>query len=462
MCGIAAVFNGESTEMVKLPALIHDLLIMTQLRGMDSTGIVNLSSKYELNLYKKTVNANDFMEMRQARTLVDQSKSGFGTIIHCRKATIGGKTQEAAHPFVVQNEDGKDALAMVHNGTLSNHTLREHVSDSHWLSDQLMQKREKALEDLRGAASLIWTNTKTFEHCFYTNGERPLFYGFLKGKNAMIIGSEAELMYAALKRNDIDLEKDTFYKAVPYTLYKSTHKNCTQLETEEIKKPYFPPMGRGNPLGGNVNYERKVNPLTGYEDYEDEEDYRAANNNYYRRPAGYAAVVAMNATAKGVYEVFSDAAARLGKEEPELPLMKVLPTAAHGPAKGVGVTGPRFPTSEEKQALFEVTGKYWLSDCKVRPSWYNVADNTAYFSATVQDASSNNMLQEDDQVILRNVTQTWFDNIEDTMETVVLNVGGVEDDGAAVQVFIASSYPISNRSEPKAPKNKTLLLTGMH
>lgn len=456
MCGIAAIFNGESTEMTKLPSLIHDLLIMTQLRGMDSTGIVNLSSKYELNVYKKTVNANDFMEMRQARMLVEQSKASFGTIIHCRKATIGGKTQEAAHPFIVQAEDGTDSLAMVHNGTLTNHTLRDHVSDSHWLSDQIMQKREKALEDLRGAASLIWTNTKTFEHCFYTNGERPLFYGFIKGKNAMIVGSEAELMYAALTRNEVTLEKDTFYKAVPYTLYKSTHKNCTQLETEDIKKPFYQPVGRMN-HGGNLG--SRGNHLV---PYDDDDDILELNRFNDTRPLTYAAAMAMNATAKAVHDIFSDAAARLGKEEPTLPILKAAPTSTPVIVGRASVTGPRFPTSEEKQALFEVTGKYWLSGCKARPSWYNVSDNTAYFSAMEQEKDSDNMLQPEDQIILRNVTESWFNNIEDSFESVVLNIGGVEDDNAAVQVFIASSYPIPNKSVPKAPKEKTLLLAGMH
>ena len=108
MCGIiggAGNITHEGRKMVKL------MLLLDQIRGFNSTGIVCVDNQ-DVYTMKKAVHSTDFLEMKQANSLLDcvHNKAIIG---HNRAATVGAVTNTNAHPF----EHG--SITGVHNGTFN-------------------------------------------------------------------------------------------------------------------------------------------------------------------------------------------------------------------------------------------------------------------------------------------------------------------------------------------------------
>ena len=238
MCGIAAIFSSTTKSVKGLEDVTKDLIMMTQVRGTDATGIAVVDAYFNLEVHKKAMHASDFLQLQTTKKLLSEVDNSYGAIIHCRKKTLGNSGDSAAHPFVIEDAEGVPEFAMVHNGTLTRWNSTKYESDSHWLSQQLYDDHTKALTALnpKCAAALIWTDLRTGKNCFFTNGERPLFYGFLEKADVIVIGSEAELMYAAIKRNNLSLKNNEFFTALPMTLYSMNSDKVTELERTEIKK----------------------------------------------------------------------------------------------------------------------------------------------------------------------------------------------------------------------------------
>jgi hypothetical protein len=278
MCGIAAILSSENKNKPALTGLARDLAILLQVRGTDSTGIAQVTGSFNLEYYKRAVNASDFVELPKAVELLEGASSAYSTIIHCRKRTIGNTSHDAAHPFVLQDKLNLDVFAMVHNGTLTGWTTTKGVSDSAWLADCLYADEKRTLEDLKGAAAMIWTHSVDGVNKFFTNGERPLFYAKIKGYDATVVCSEYGLLYAALVRNGLEIEGKDFKIASKNVLY-----TVDMLTSGTVNKEIIVPSKFL--LGGSREVKNVMpNQSSVFQDENENISYRSSynQNNHYR------------------------------------------------------------------------------------------------------------------------------------------------------------------------------------
>jgi glucosamine 6-phosphate synthetase-like amidotransferase/phosphosugar isomerase protein len=241
MCGIAGFFTSEDKKVTNLDSFFADISLMSQLRGKDSTGMLFLDGNYDLSYEKKAMQAADFLELAKIKEKINDVDNYYGALVHCRARTTGLTNQETAHPFVeTEDTNGAIMFGMVHNGTLKTWDKKDYLSDSQYLAKKLYTDGHKeTLETLDGAAALVWVDQRVWKNYMYTNGERPLVYGFLENSNTMILGSEAHMLFAALERNNLKLENKKFYNCAKNVLYELDPSDIRKFNTETIvpKKP---------------------------------------------------------------------------------------------------------------------------------------------------------------------------------------------------------------------------------
>jgi hypothetical protein len=177
MCGLVAVINKLSNGFAKEQCdIFNDLLYVSALRGMDSTGAFLVTNENDLHLAKEATPAVWYRETKEFKEVLSKAfKNGTALVGHTRWATKGVVNDDNAHPFVVD-----DKITMVHNGTLygDHKTLADTEVDSHAIAHVLSQEEsvEKALQKLSGAYALIWHNFEKETINFVRNSQRPLFF----------------------------------------------------------------------------------------------------------------------------------------------------------------------------------------------------------------------------------------------------------------------------------------------
>jgi glucosamine 6-phosphate synthetase-like amidotransferase/phosphosugar isomerase protein len=97
--------------------VFEEMLYIDALRGEDATGVACVNINHGAKVFKEASHSAWFVynkEYDDARnSFLSKGKALLG---HNRKATIGGKKDENAHPFVFD-----DRYVFFHNGTLNNH-----------------------------------------------------------------------------------------------------------------------------------------------------------------------------------------------------------------------------------------------------------------------------------------------------------------------------------------------------
>lgn len=423
MCGIAAIFNSESKSIPKLDDLASDIMLMTQVRGMDATGILQVTGAYDMEFFKRAVNASDLIQMEAAKKLLNGTTTAYGTIIHCRKKTTGGSNHASAHPFVVYDKDGDPEFGMVHNGTLTRWNGSRHESDSHWLSDQIHADPDKALEDLKGAAALIWTDMRSQEHRFFTNGERPLFYGMLDKLDVMIVGSEAELLYAAITRNGFKLKDDEFFKVKPMSCHIIDLADVNSSKVVEVKKV----------AAASTNAASSSGTAGG----------TAKNDNY-----SYSYGKAWRTGAEMVDQLNGLYTRTTGKSANEDTKSTVTEKPETSNTTRVGTLGP---SEEERKNFEELSGSRRAVETYVKLDWYDSASGELYMTVTdIDPLFERRGVVIGDMVVMRDVSTQYFNYLETKFEELCVAVGGATlPTDSSMQSFIATGRPIITASREK-------------
>lgn len=225
MCGLAAIIDPYLGD--KEREAFWTLLLVTSLRGIDSTGVISVESRYNYQNLKPEV--PDKHIVRWVKALGDpfrlRAKSEFSRVLkplegygakaligHCRAATRGSLSPENAHPFDV----GK--LVGIHNGTIrSGLKIPDGETDSQALYEVLQENGISGLKDINGAFALIWYDKETHKVHALRNTERPLFYAEVG--SATIIASEKEFIEFTIARSDVFHNKEHTIKMLdPYHL----------------------------------------------------------------------------------------------------------------------------------------------------------------------------------------------------------------------------------------------------
>jgi len=214
MCGIVGVISKKAYGFIaKDLQIFHELLYVDNLRGDDSTGIIGVNKYGDFYIDKAALDAHDFLKEygSTCSSLIDMQKDGVAIIGHNRKGTVGKISDETAHPFVA-----KDHFAMVHNGTLYNHTqlyntdvdsqaltlhLEHTINNPNYSLDALGD----ALNQVYGAYACVWYNQVTNKVQFLRNEQRPLWLA--ESEDSYYLSSEGGMLHWILTRNGVKYSK---------------------------------------------------------------------------------------------------------------------------------------------------------------------------------------------------------------------------------------------------------------
>lgn len=197
MCGIVGTAGASNKTNDNV---LETLLILDQLRGIDSTGVAVISRQNEVRIAKNIGTAYDLLDTKPFnRAMGCMSRAIIG---HNRSATSGTVTKKNAHPF--ENE----SLVGVHNGTLQSKWMLEDAKDFTVDSENLYHHIDKkglkdCLANLNGAWSLVWWDKLEESLNFLRNKERPMFLTWSEDLKSLYWASERWMLSVALSRNGV-------------------------------------------------------------------------------------------------------------------------------------------------------------------------------------------------------------------------------------------------------------------
>lgn len=210
MCGIFAISDmhpgGFTTNDAK--KIIPGLSLLSSLRGIDSTGMIGLTSSGKIDTYKTLGSTYRFMAHDVWEEFSKRIEQRYNIVIgHNRSATIGRIIVENAHPFQHKH------ITMVHNGTLRNHNSLakkygvEHGTDSEFLCWLIAEEGiEKALKEITGAYAIIYHDATDNTMKFIRNTERPLSFGVNSYLDRLVIASEKPAVIFGMQGNTYHTE----------------------------------------------------------------------------------------------------------------------------------------------------------------------------------------------------------------------------------------------------------------
>ena len=187
-CGVFGVYSPEASDVARTA---YYGLFSLQHRGQESCGIV-VNDDGLFHSYRDTGLVNDVFTPE----ILDSLGHGGMAVGHVRYGTTGSNDRVNAQPLVVNHIKGKMALA--HNGNLTNSAELRHklelqgsifhtTSDTEVISYVITKERltapsieeavSRAMDQLRGAYSLIIMSPAKLLAVRDENGFRPLCYG---------------------------------------------------------------------------------------------------------------------------------------------------------------------------------------------------------------------------------------------------------------------------------------------
>lgn len=197
MCGLVGV-AGAITPTEK--AVFADLLVVDQLRGTDSVGILTVDLQGKTRVVKSLDTPADFVRAKST------GEAQFGTMRllmgHNRWKTKGAVNVANAHPFQFPSVIG------AHNGTLRDQTLLpDHQTfdvDSeniYHAFDTLGVQATTPL--LNGAYALTWFDVEDHSVNLLRNAERPLYFCSSADEKTIFWASESWMLVGILSRHKV-------------------------------------------------------------------------------------------------------------------------------------------------------------------------------------------------------------------------------------------------------------------
>ncbi len=229
------------------------MLYVDALRGEDATGVACITTKQGAKVFKEASHSAWFVYDKEYTAARNSFLStGKALLGHNRKATVGGKKDDNAHPFVFD-----DRYVFFHNGTLNNHRkLADTEVDSEALGMHLtkcngdVEAIATLLEQITGAYACVWYDAELHKVYFLRNHERPL--NIIKFKDGrMAYASEAWMAIGPCSRNYMQV--DEVVALQPRYLYSIDLKETVpKLLSEEVPKKAIPSVTHTSTVIGGI------------------------------------------------------------------------------------------------------------------------------------------------------------------------------------------------------------------
>lgn len=209
MCGIIGVLNANTTVNMPVANFMKQGLVASQLRGTDSTGILQVGSRpTDVYVHRMATNSSEFVDNTTALAVLSDTDTSQINVAHVRARTQGAVSVNNAHPFTVA-KDSNHRLIGVHNGSLVNWKNKKDGSkfdvDSHWAMHHISQNGPKAFEDIHGPFAMVWWEEDDRNRVrMARNDQRPLHIMFNKSGTRMIFASEALMLGWIAQRSGFD------------------------------------------------------------------------------------------------------------------------------------------------------------------------------------------------------------------------------------------------------------------
>lgn len=201
MCGIVGYISLKEKAYEGAKAhFMHYALSMDTLRGSDSTGIMTLSNKFDVDCMKTLMPGDKFVHSpRYAKNW----KPGWCQVGHNRAATRGTVNRENCHPFSF------GPITLVHNGTLwgDGSSLPTYNKDldvdsmqiAHALAEHGVEDAAAVLADVDGSFALVWFDTRDKSVNMARNNERPMHFGLNQARDIMWFMSDGHMLHTINK-----------------------------------------------------------------------------------------------------------------------------------------------------------------------------------------------------------------------------------------------------------------------
>jgi len=260
MCGLVGLLGKFSSGFAERDVKVfEDMLYVDVLRGEDATGLCAVNNKSGATVLKKACDASWFTYDKEYRDTRPQwIKDGKALLGHNRKATIGGRVDTNAHPFVID-----DRHVFFHNGTLHNHKqLANTEVDSEALGMVItkaegdVEKLSEALSKVFGAYACVWYDADKDTVYFLRNAQRPLSFIITKC-GTIAYASEAWMAQGALVRNGFVVEEIKEVKTdILYSVDMSV--STPVIKEEHIPKKALAPLPTRTMNTGTVLTKREA------------------------------------------------------------------------------------------------------------------------------------------------------------------------------------------------------------
>ena len=232
MCGVVGVLSlGQSDNIknVAMQLLFTELLILTEERGKDATGVSSLFADGMYYIQKGGVNSEKFIQaygeedvtyqsfLKRCSTYGEENNTHLKILLgHCRKSSVGGATLNVNNHPIKVNE-----IVGVHNGTLANHDQifqnlgckRDGSVDTEAIMRLLNYYTNNCTEPftlsnisevarrLEGSYAVLAFNGNNPNQLCFTRKQRPLEFCFIKEYGGIfVIASERVFLTKALAR----------------------------------------------------------------------------------------------------------------------------------------------------------------------------------------------------------------------------------------------------------------------
>lgn len=257
MCGHVGVFGFNSG---KHKPLFEDMLIVNQLRGKHSTGILAVNNQGHPRVVRAVGGPNNVFYSKKYLDKIANKHDILCLLGHGRHATVGKVDETTAHPFHFKN------IILAHNGTQYNYddlikdASDEMVfdSDSQAIAWAIANKGvEWTWAKVRGAAALVWWNIQEKSLNLLRNDGRPLYFARAEGK--IVWASETWMIREMCDRNNIKISgnlqipvKDFWWKFI-YKPVSNFEENYCEVEGPKVYETHKNPFGDWENYGGIAN-----------------------------------------------------------------------------------------------------------------------------------------------------------------------------------------------------------------
>jgi asparagine synthetase B (glutamine-hydrolysing) len=246
MCGLVGYFTNFFGEKDK--DAVIDLMLVSQVRGIDSTGMIKLhqsndNKTVDYTFDKDAVPSSTFLYERYNDLFVPKAGHKlYGFIGHVRAATKGKVEKKNAHPFK------NNKVVGVHNGTIhgSFDNWHKYDTDSEAIYYNIAEMGvEKGLQAVnkanKSAYALIWYDHDKGKIHFIRNSERPLWLAHSKSQHAYILASEKPFLKYVEDKYNLDYDRLILLQEdVLYTLSKTVEPGFN-FDEKKIKAKLPPP-----------------------------------------------------------------------------------------------------------------------------------------------------------------------------------------------------------------------------